>query len=1769
MRVLRSLPLYVFFAFLLSAAAAIAQQSPIPSQIVNPIDEKHLITLKGTVHPLANARNDGGAAPDEMRLDRMHLVLHRSNAREMALKQLISDLHTPGTASYHKWLTPDAFGKQFGPSDEDIATVETWLTGHGFNVAKVTPGKQVIEFSGNVGQFRSAFHAQIHKYLVKGETHYANAADPQIPTALAPVVSGFASLNNFRAKSYVKPLGKAQYDPKTDHATPEWTVGNETEGFNFVVAPGDYAVQYDLTPLYTAGVNGTGQSIAIVNESNINIYLVNQFRSLFGLPANPPQVIIDGNDPGVDGINNPDGPNGASVEAYLDVEWAGAVAPKATVDLVIAADTALESGLTLAMERAVYGNVAPVMSLSFGECESNLGSTASFLSQLWEQAAAQGITVMVSSGDSGSAQCDSDDTEEYAIQGQAVSGFASTPYNVAVGGTDFYYSAYNQGSTALNAQIATYWTTTPSNNAPAVSIKGVIPEQPWNNSQYGLTIATVQNGAHPSSTTIAAGGGGASKLYPKPAWQAGAGVPADSARDLPDLSLFASNGSNASYIPICASDGDCQPVSSGGTVQIFGVGGTSASSPSFAGIMALINQKYGPQGQADYVLYPLATQFPAVFNDVVNGTNTVPCEEETTNCIDGPNPVMIVDQDGESITEGEIGSGTTAWYNATAGYDEASGLGTIDVDKLVSDWNQVTFTKTTTTMTPSSTSVTHGTAITVSGNVTAGSSAATGNVALMTGSTEPGQQGQGLPSLLSGSPSTFPLTSGAYSGAIATLPGGTYDIWASYGGSATDSASQSTPVQITVSPEASGILFDVLTPTNGDIVPGNNPSLPYGTQLNLSAQVAPSSDTNCLNQAQRLCTGFTEPTGTIAFEDNGSALNTAAINMEGDAEYSAPFKIGSHSVTAAYSGDNSYKASTASAISFSVTQDTPNIFLGASNETGDTEEIQVIGGTGQPTVFNVLIENGTQSNSVGNRVPVAAPSGTISFSVLPSIAGVPSSATLSPGLDPSTGAVAGIAAITVPASTPLGFYSATISYSGDANYANVPGESGTIDIVSSGLTPTTTTATASGSLSPSSSIVVTGSVTGTGSTAPTGNVYVYSSGNYYGGATLSPGSGDVSTFSFALNSENLARGVNFVTLQYFGSNTYAPSAYTLSTAIQNPLSDFTLVPSSPLVTVTAGSSGSTSINLASMNGFSGAVSLTCTAATGVTCSIPTSESLASGGMASATLMISAASSTVSGNYNVSVTGKDSTGKYIHTLGIEAAVANATPTFALSNSGSIAVSPGATTGNTSTITITPSNGFTGSVALSCTIVNPPGGITPPTCSIPTPASITAATPVTTTLTIDSSTSTTPGAYQFSVTGTSGSISQSTTLNVTINAAPTFSMSNSGAVSITQGGTGTSTIMATPSTGFTGTVALTCAVTTSPASATSPVTCSLNPASVSIAGATPANSILTVVSTGTTTTGSYVVTVTGTSGTITQTSIVNVTVNPVVVGSYALSSNPATLSLTAGATTGNTSAISVTPSGGFTGTVDLTCAVTGPTGATSPVTCSLNPTAADVTSANAVVPTLTVASTATTTAGSYTITVTGTDGGTVETSTVTVTVNAAPAASYALTNSGGITVSPGAISGNTTLVTITGSNGFTGTVDLTCAITPTAASDPATCGLAAASVQVSPTVIPSVVVTVNSTAATTGKNDMKKMLWPSAGGATLALVLFFGIPRRRKWLAMLGLLIVIVAGAGIGCGGVNNTGGGGGNTGTTPGTYTVTVTGTSGTITQTTTVTLTVN
>jgi hypothetical protein len=1678
----RSLPLCAVASAFLCSALALAQHVTPAARILNPVDETRLVTLSHTVHPLANAANDRGAAPDGMRLDRIQLTLQRSPDQETALRQLIAQINTPGSPNYRQWLTPDQFGAQFGPSDQDVATIESWLGSHGFIVSKVNPGKGTLEFSGSVAQMRDAFHTQIHKYVVNGEAHYANANDPQIPAALAPVIGGFASLNNFHPKPYLQKLGKASFNPTT-HQVSQWTWGNSS-GKYFVLAPGDFAVQYDLQPLYAANVNGAGQTIAIINESNINVDLVNQFRTLFNLPANPPQVIIDGNDPGVDGINNPDGPNYASVEAYLDVEWAGAVAPNATIDLVIAADTSLESGLILAMEHAVYGNVAPVLSLSFGQCESGLGSTNSFLNGLWEQAAAQGQTVMVSSGDNGSAGCDNDNTQEYAVSGQAVNGFASTPYNVAVGGTDFYYTDYATGA----ASISNYWNTAAS-QLPAVSIKGYIPEQPWNDSQYGLNAYNEYTST--GATSIVAGSGGASNAavcaagfnttsgacngslsgYPKPSWQSGTGVPGDGVRDLPDVSLFSANGDNFSFYPICATDGDCQTsgLGAGDLVQIYGVGGTSASSPAFAGIMALVDEKWGRQGQAANILYALKAQYPAAFHDITVGTDSVPCEYApivSTNCIQvTTNPASPF---GSNVTEGEIGVGTTPEYNAAAGYNLATGLGTIDANNLVNNWNNVKLASTATTMTASQTSFAHGTSITISGAVT-GTGTPTGNVALMTDSTEPIQQSQGV----------FSLTSGSYSSSTVNyLPGGTYHIWGQYGGDAKNAMSTSAPpLQITVTPETPGMDLNLFNQAlNQYYTSASNPGtqVDYGTQLMTSAMVAPASQVNYLQSCNVLGTNcsqlgaFTTPTGTVTFKDTGNPINTAIMNAEGDAEYNAAFAVGSHSVTATYNGDQSYNAYTSpSPITFTVIKDTPEFFVGASNTNSAGQIVN-----GQPTVLNLIVENGAQYNVLSTTggssvapVPVLPPTGTVTLSSSP--AGISGTTALSASVDPADYAQAGIGTVTLPSSLPATNYTVTFTYSGDNNYAGGSAQ-GTITIAQgSGLTASTITASMSGVISPNSTITVTGTVIGSGTTAPTGGVIFYSSGYSLGQVPLTPGSGDVSTFTAVLSSQDIFQGSNFLTLQYNGDSHYAPSEYTLNggSPIANPLADFSLIPNTTIVPVsipTGANSGQDIINVSSVNGFNGMVNLTCSATSPLTCSVAPSPTVSAGNPSTSTLTVNVPASTPSGNYNVLVTGKDAaTGEFIHTLAITAEVSGGSPAITLTNSGNITVVQGATTGNTSTITVTPSGGFTGNVNLTCTVASPAGASNPVTCGAsnfnPNPVDITGTGFVTSTLTVNTTAATAGGTYVITVVGTAGTVTSATDVTVNVLLPQDFSLSKSGDITTTQGATtgNTSTIGVTPLGGFSNTVNLTCAVTTALAGAANPLICgasNLNPTSLNLPATT--TSVLTASTTANTTTDAYVITVTATSGPITHTQTVNVTVNSAAAAAYSVSATSPSGSISPGGPA--TSTVTVAGSGGYTGSVTLTCALQagGPTNQSGDAPgCSI-------------------------TTGS-------------------------PVALTASNTSG----------------------------QATAAVTTTAA--------------VANLVYPRM---------GNGRG------WLGAGsGAVLALLIFFGIPaRRRSWRSMLGIMVaLVVLGALSSCGGGNGGGGGGGGTnptnpGTTAGTYTFAVT-----------------
>jgi len=1591
----RSLPLCVLASVISCSAASIAQNAAPAVRIHNSIDESQRITLAHTVSPFANAANDRGAAPDGMQLNRIQLVLKRSPAQETALHQLIAQMHTPGSANYHRWLTPDQFGAQFGASDQDIATIESWLGSHGFAVSKVNPGKSSLEFSGSVAQMRDAFHTQIHKYLVNGQSHYANANDPQIPAALAPVVGGFASLNNFHPKSYVQKLGKASLNPDT-HQVSQWT-WNDGSGSLYVLAPADFAVQYDLQPLYNANVNGNGQTIAIINDSNINIDLVNQFRTLFNLPANPPQVIIDGNDPGVDGINNPDGPNGDSIEAYLDVEWSGAVAPNATIDLVVAADTSLESGLVLAMEHAVYGDVAPVISLSFGECEANLGETNSFIEGLWEQAAAQGQTVMVSTGDSGSAGCD--DNAYYAVSGQAVSGFASTPYNVAVGGTDFYYADYATGG----GSIANDWNTTTS-QLPALSLKQSIPEQPWNDSQFGLNINNEYNLY--SVTTVAGGSGGASTAalcandnynstsgacqstetgYPKPAWQSGAGVPNDGVRDIPDVSLFAANGANESFYPICATDGDCQTagLGVGGVVQIYGVGGTSASSPAFAGVMALVDEKWGRQGQADNILYALKAQYPAAFHEVTVGTNAVPCEFAPTvspNCISAANPIVF-----DAITEGEIGSGTTPEYNAAAGYNLATGLGTIDANNLVNDWNQIKLTSTATTMTvtpPNGVSIgaiPHGTSLTIAGGVT-GSATPTGNIALMTDSSEPVNQGQ----------TVFPLTSGSYSSnTVNYLPGGTYHIWGQYGGDSNNAMSTSTPpIEITVNPETPGMALHLFNAALGEYYPSSSASNPgtqvdYGSQLMLSALVAPASQINSLSSCDILgsnCSSvgtFTVPTGTVTFTDNGNAVNTAAMNAEGDTEYNAAFSVGAHSVSATYNGDQSYNKITASSpIPFTVVKDSPAFFYNASN-------LNTLGAivSGQPTVFNVLAENGAQYNTYYNSsgtsiapVPVLPPTGTVTLSSQP--AGISGTITLSAGIDPYDEAQAGIGAVTLSPSLAPGNYTVTFAYSGDGNYNSCcsPAATTTISVAASSGLATTTSASLVGAISPNSTITVTGTVTGqTGHPAPSGGVVFFSSGTGLGEVALTPGAGVVSTFTAVLSSQDLLQGANFINVQYTGDGTYAWSEYTLNggSPIANPLADFALVPATTIVpvSISAGAnSGTDTINLASVNGFNGNVNLTCAATAPASCGISSPVLLSNQSSTTATLTINIPAGTPSGNYNVLVTGKDAnTGEFVHTLAITAQVSGGSPAVTLTNSGNITVVQGATTGNTSTITLTPSGGFTGTVDLTCSVSSPVGATNPVTCGTsnfsPSAVPITGASFVTSTLTVNTTGTTSEGTYVITVVGTSGSVTSATDVAVNVNLPQDFSLSSSGPITVNAGATtgNTSTISVTPSGGFTGNVALSCAVTQAPTGATDPTCAVGSPADVT--GTSAVNETLTITSSGSTTVGSYVITVTGTEGSDTHTTTVNVAVNPPAASTYTVSAASPPGSISPGSNANST--VTVAGTGGYIGSITLSCSLTS-----SSVSNPSDPPACSITSGSP------VALSAGTTSGQATATVTTT-------------------------------------------------------------------------------------------------------------------------------------------------------------------------------------------------
>jgi pseudomonalisin len=575
--------LTILLSFSLQNAPAAAQSPSDPPSSIFPqfpfvqpqdrvpsfIDDEQRITLRGNRHPLAVPKHDAGAVSPDFPMDRMLLTLQPDAGQQDALLRLLDAQHDPESPYYHQWLTPEQFGERFGVSEADATQVSRWLQAHGMDLEEITAGRRSIVFSGTAAQVEEAFHTQIHIYKIGGEVHHANASDPEIPAALAGVVGGVVSLHDFRSQ----PM----------HSGARLPAPGFTSGGSYYLGPADFATIYDLDPLYQQSITGSGQSVAIVARSNINLADVRQFRSAFGLPANDPQITVNGTNPGILSADE-------ETEADLDVEWSGAVARNATIKFVVSKSTNSSDGTYLSAQYIVSHNLAPVVSMSFGLCEAALGSSGNnFIKSLWQQAAAQGITVFVSSGDSGAAGCDSASASK-ATHGLAVNGLCSTAYSVCVGGTEF-----NPGS-----KSSLYWS--PSNaSGTQSSALSYIPEAVWNESGSGGLWAS---------------GGGASTLYGKPSWQAGSGVPADGRRDVPDVALAAA-GHDGYLI-----------YQNGG---LYAVGGTSAAAPSFAGVMALVvEHSAARQGNANTTFYSLAGKQRAggasVFHDITSGNNGVPGE---------------------------------------------------------------------------------------------------------------------------------------------------------------------------------------------------------------------------------------------------------------------------------------------------------------------------------------------------------------------------------------------------------------------------------------------------------------------------------------------------------------------------------------------------------------------------------------------------------------------------------------------------------------------------------------------------------------------------------------------------------------------------------------------------------------------------------------------------------------------------------------------------------------------------------------------------------------------------------------------------------------------------------------------------------------------------------------------------------------------------------------------------------------------------------------
>jgi len=809
--------------------------------------------LPGSQHPLAQTKSESGRVTSGTRLQGISLYFNRTQSQEADLQKLLAAQQDRSSPQYHQWLTPEQFGSRFGMADADIAKVRNWLEQQGFSVDSVARSKNMIRFSGTAGQVESAFATEMHNYTVGGVKHFAPSTALSIPSALAGVVGAIGNLDDFRPRPHVV--------ASRLRVKPSFTSGGTGSVF---FAPGDITTIYDVQKMYNAGFTGAGQSIAVIGQSAVDPADIEAFQSAASLAVKDPTMLL------IPGTGTSEIFTGDEVESDLDLEWSGAMAPGATVYFIYTgSDT--NYGAFDSLVYAIDNQIGTIISSSYGLCEAELGSAQTSLEASLAQAAAQGQTVISASGDSGSTDCfvgnDISNPSLSVQESLAVDYPASSQYVTGLGGTEISTS-----STSYLTPGDGYWASASGNDVISSAIQ-YIPEEVWNEDLAGCG----------TDDCLSSGGGGASTLFTKPSWQTGvANIPTANHRYVPDISLHSATGLPG-YL-FCTSDtsfwvsGQAASCNSGFRDASSGLlttaGGTSFAAPIFAGMLALVNQDRGftnGQGQINPTLYTLAADgstYSSAFHDITSGNN---------NCL-----------------AGSAYCSSTSGFSATTGYDQASGLGSLDLYNLATAWPSNTETSligTTTAISASNTAPAVGASVTF-----------TITVAQDTGTTIP--TGTVKITVDSGTPTTSTLGADGTVTTTATFStAGEHQVLAIYSGDSIYAPSAGS-VTVNATGTSSGTGSFKLAATNLTVSRGSSGSstitvTPAG---GYTGTVEITFDTSNDNALQNLCYDFTDrlTNGDGSVSVSGTTAVTTQLTFDTNASdcisSGAVLKSGKHAL---------------------------------------------------------------------------------------------------------------------------------------------------------------------------------------------------------------------------------------------------------------------------------------------------------------------------------------------------------------------------------------------------------------------------------------------------------------------------------------------------------------------------------------------------------------------------------------------------------------------------------------------------------------------------------------------------------------------------------------------------------------------------------------------------------------------------------------------------------------------------------------------------------